>query len=262
VFVCAERPGLPGLITVTFVLAVIMAFPVQAANFGVSPVNVTLANGQGSQLIAITNRGSEPLSFQVNAYRWEQRSDGQMLQAPTEDVIFFPQLFEVQPHETQNLRVGVAAPAGMSERTYRLLIRQLKPFEGPPSAKRPDQSTIVVLTNLSIPVFVEPLAPAAHPAISGIALKNGMLSFTISNSGNVHFRITALDLNGFGAGLQPTFSKRLSGGYVLAHGSRTYHALVSKTECKGINRLSLSMATEQGKLRSEVPINAADCVVK
>lgn len=237
-----------------------MAIAAHAANFAVSPVGVTLANGERSHLIAVTNQGSDPLRFQLEAYRWEQHPDGQILQAPTEDVIFFPRLFEVQPHEVQNVRVGVIAPAMASEKTYRLVIRQLRPFQAPAiSPARSDHTTVTLLTTVNIPVFVEPASPATQPGISGLRLNNGQLSFTVDNSGNTHFRITLLEVKGFEAGPQPTFSQKAAGGYVLAHGSRNYELSISKTDCARVDRLRLSMETDHGKLHRELPISAADC---
>ena len=236
------------------------AVPAHAADFAVSPVGVTLANGERTHLIAVTNQGSDPLRFQLEAYRWEQQPDGQMLQAPTEDLIFFPRLFEVQPHEIQNIRVGLVAPAMASEKSYRLVIRQLNPFEAPAvSTGGAIHTTVTLLTNVNIPVFVEPVSPAAEPGISGLTLSNGSLSFTVGNSGNTHFRITSLQVNGFGAGEQRVFSRQATGGYVLAHGSRNYELTVPKAACARVNRMNLSMETDHGKLRRELSVSAADC---
>lgn len=237
-----------------------MAVPAHAANFAVSPIGVTLANGERSHLIAVTNQGSDPLRFQLEAYRWEQQPDGQIQQASTEDVIFFPRLFEVQSHEVQNIRVGVMAPAMASEKTYRLVIRQLRPFQAAAiSPVRSDHTTVTLLTTVNIPVFVEPASPATQPGISGLRLRNGKLTFTVDNSGNTHFRITSLEVQGFGAGRQPTFSKKAASGYVLANGSRNYELDISKTDCAQVDRLSVSMETDHGKLHRELAINATDC---
>lgn len=251
--------GLRALIALIAGAAVSMAVPAPAANFEVSPVNVTLAYGELSQLIAVTNQGSDPLRFQLDAYAWDQQPDGQMALAPTDDMIFFPRLFEIQPHEVQNIRVGVMAPATASEKTYRLLIRQLKPVEAPSITASVRQANIAVLTNLNIPVFVEPASPSTQPSLNALSLRNGQLSFTIGNAGNAHLRVTSLQVKGLGSGEQPVFSKKAAGGYVLAHGSRNYELAVPKADCAGVHSLNLLVETDHGKLHGELPVNAADC---
>jgi len=237
-----------------------LAAPARAANFAVSPMDVTLGQRERSQTIAMTNQDNVPLRFQLNAYQWGERPDGQMVLTPTDDVIFFPQLFDVQPHQTQNIRVGAIAPAIDSEKTYRLVMHQLKLFEAPRPAGDKERAAVVdVLTNLRIPVFVEPPAPRAEAGISSLALRNGTLSFTVKNSGNAHFRINSLRVEGFGTGPQPIFSKTAQGWYVLAGGSRDYELAVSRADCSRANRLTLLVETDHGNLQSELPISAANC---
>ncbi len=249
-----------GLMALIAGWSIITAVSAQAANFAVSPVGVTLADGERSHLITVTNQGSDSLRFQLKAYRWEQHPDGQILQAPTEDVIFFPRLFEVPAHEIQYIRVGVVAPAMTNEKTYRLEIRQLKPFEANAvAAQRSEPTNITLLTDVNIPVFVEPALPATQPGISGLTLRNGTLSFTVVDSGNIHFRIASLEVEGFGASEQPTLSKKAAVGYVLANGSRNYELALSKSDCARINRLRLSMETDHGKVHRELAVSEADC---
>jgi fimbrial chaperone protein len=252
--------GVRGLIMVIAGMAVAMAIPVLAADFAVAPVDVTLGHRQRSQLIVITNQDVVPLRYQLSAYRWDEQPDGQMVLTPTDDVIFFPQLFDIAPHDSQNIRVGSIAPAIDSEKTYRLVLHQLKTFEPPrPAANLQRTALVNVLTNISIPVFVEPPAAAAHPGLSPLAIRNSTLSFTVTNSGNAHFRIKTLRVEGFGAGPQPVFAKTTQGWYVLAGGSRNYQLAMRGSDCSESSRLQLLVETDRGKLQGEAPINPGDC---
>src|SRR6266436_745846 len=208
--------------------AVMMAVPVYAANFAVSPMGVRLGSGQRNQMIVMTNHDNVPLRFQLTAYKWDERPDGQMVLTPTDDVIFFPQLFDLPPHGAQNIRVGTVAPATDNEKTYRLVMHQLESFEAPRPVGIIERTAIVnVLTNLRIPVYVEPPAPKAQASVDSLRLSNGLLNFTVKNSGNTHFRIESLRVDGFGAAPQPVFSKTANGWYVLAGGSRNYALTLS-----------------------------------
>jgi len=238
-----------------------IAVPARAATFGVSPVDVTLVHGDRSHLIVVTNEDSVPLRFQLDGYRWDERPDGEMALEPSDDLIFFPRLFEVQPRETQNIRVGVMAPEAADEKTYRLVIHQLKPFApGTQAAAGGDRETSVsILTNVSIPVFVEPAMPAAQASVGPLSMVNGTLKFTVSNSGNAHFRIAMLRLDGFAGGAAPVFSTTAKGWYVLAHGTRNYSLAVPRSDCLKATRLKLSIQTDHGNLGGDLMVTAAEC---
>ncbi len=253
-------PNVRGLMAVIAGAVISLAAPAYAANFAVSPMDVTLGRGERSQTIVMTNQDDVPLRFQLKAYRWDERPDGQMVLTPTDDVIFFPQLFDLAPHQAQNIRVGTIEPAIESEKTYRLVMHQLKSFEAPRRVGNSERTTVVdVLTNLRIPVFVEPPAPTAQASISSLALRNSTLSFTVKNSGNAHFRIKSLRVEGFGTSAQPVFSKTTQGWYVLAGGSRNYELPVSGPECSRVNRLNLLVEVDHSNLHSELPITTANC---
>ena len=109
-------PNVRGLMAVIAGAVISLAAPAYAANFAVSPMDVTLGRGERSQTIVMTNQDEVPLRFQLKAYRWDERPDGQMVLTPTDDVIFFPQLFDLAPHQAQNIWVGTIEPA-LSRRT-------------------------------------------------------------------------------------------------------------------------------------------------
>jgi fimbrial chaperone protein len=258
----AKKNYVRGLMAVIAGAVISMTVPVCAANFAVSPMAVRLGRGERSQMIVMSNHDDVPLRFQLNAYKWDERPDGQMVLTPTEDVIFFPQLFDLPPHGTQNIRVGTAAPATENEKTYRLVMHQLQSFEAPRPVAITEPTAIVnVLTNLRIPVYVEPPASKAQASIDSLTLSSGTLRFTVKNSGNAHFRIESLRVAGFGSGPQPVFSKITEGWYVLAGGYRNYQLNLSGTDCSRANRVHLRVETDTGNLDSDLPITAVSCAM-
>jgi fimbrial chaperone protein len=61
-----------------------------ASTFDVSPITLTLSAKVPSGMLVVTNRGAEPLRFQVSAFAWDQKPNGEMVLKPTTDVVFFP----------------------------------------------------------------------------------------------------------------------------------------------------------------------------
>lgn len=236
-----------------------MAAPAHAAHFAVSPVYITIGHRERSHLIVITNQDNVPLRFQLYAYRWAERPSEPMVLKPTDDLVFFPRLFTIKPHGRQNVRVGLVAPAIAKEKTYRLVLHQLKSFEPPQSAGSKRALLIHVLTNVSMPVFVEPAAPVARPAINSMTLTDRTLNFTVGNSGNAHFRIKYMRVDGFGSSNQKVFSKTAKGWYVLAGSSQDYKLPLPDKDCLRVRRLSLSVETDHGELRRELSSGGTSC---
>jgi fimbrial chaperone protein len=77
------------------------------------------------------------------------------------------------------LRVGVLADPGASESTYRLLLDELPNVD---SAAGP-LSEIRVLTQVSMPVFLEPARRTRAPSLSAAAVEHGTLGVGLGNSG-------------------------------------------------------------------------------
>ncbi len=200
---------------------IVAASAIQAARLGISPAPLTLARGVRSQLITLSNNEDEAVRFQLKAFRWEQRRDGHMMLAPTDELIFFPQIFEVPPHGSQSVRVGAMIPAADTERTYRLLFSQLKPFREPVSEEN-GNAIVSLLTNLDVAIYVEPAHAAPLGKIESIALNNGTLSFAVSNRGTKHLSIRSLRVEGFGTGKQPVLTRVTNGEVVFADGVRDF----------------------------------------
>src|SRR5260370_4649055 len=139
-----------------------------AADFAVAPVIIKLHPKSRSELITLLNKDNQPLRFQLSAFSWTQGPDGQMVQTPTDDVIFFPQLFEVPPHEAQKIRVGIMTPAAEVEKAYRLTIRQLQPLTRTTNAG----GQCMVLVNLNLPICAERATGAAVCATAALKTDN------------------------------------------------------------------------------------------
>lgn len=133
-----------------------------------------------------------------------------------------------------DLVIPALATAGSS--TSRSNAVSLADTIGAPHAAASIESTslITVLTNVSIPVFVEPVTPAAQASVGPLTFRRSTLSFIVRNSGNTHFRIKSLRVDGFGPGTKAVFSKTARGWYVLAGGSRNYELAVPGADCSRV----------------------------
>jgi fimbrial chaperone protein len=72
----------------------------RAATFAVDPISVSLAKGNSSTAVAVTNQSPQKLRLQITGFAWQQKPSGEMQLTPTDDLVFFPQLLTLDPGET------------------------------------------------------------------------------------------------------------------------------------------------------------------
>ena len=162
-----------------FLLAIALPMA-NAATFSVSPIRVELDARHRSDILTFNNSGDEPLRVQIRSMHWGVAADGKWQLTPTDDLIVTPELLEIAPGHTAQLRVGSLLDAGASEASYRLLIDELPNLSGNKSAPRPE---IRVLTQVSLPIFVEPAQATRSPQLNSADIEHGVLVVGVGNRG-------------------------------------------------------------------------------
>lgn len=226
-----------------------------AATFTVNPVQVFLSPKTRSVILTLRNVSDETLRFQLDAFAWDQDARGEMSLAPTRDVVFFPALLTLTPGEERNIRVGAATPPGLSEKTYRIFVEELPPPAGtvlPPGQVR-------VLTKVGIPIFIEPVQPAAAARLDAARVHGGQLSFEVRNTGTVHFIVQAVKLTGYDAAGERVLEGALEGWYVLPGGTRRYELPLPAADCPKVHSFGIEVLTTRATLTERVDAPEGAC---
>ena len=108
---------------------------------------------------------------QTQGLAWSQEG-GQDALTPSRDLLVSPAVFTLPAGGSQLVRVALRRNVDPArELTYRLLLQEV------PQAASPDFNGLQIALRLSVPVFVEPLAPAT-PQIAWVATRgtDGKLS--------------------------------------------------------------------------------------
>ena len=240
------------------VLALTLFFAAEswASTFNVSPLQVILSTGASSALVEIRNQAMEPLRLQLSVTAWEQSPAGEMIVTPTEDLVLFPMLVTLEPGETRKVRLGTASPAAATEKAYRVFVEEL------PSREEQAQAagTIRVLTRLSIPVFLQPGKHIAAGNVHGVTVKDGVASFEITNTGNVHFSARHIRVIGMAASGDVIGEEGVEGWYILAGGSRRYDVPVTSIkQCSDIRTLAVEAQTDIGTFTTQADVPSGAC---
>ena len=213
-----------------------------ASTFSVKPVQVILTASGSSALLTVSNDSTEPIRLQVRAFAWDQSSTGEMLLSPTGDIIFFPTLLVIEPHQQRNVRVGTKVAPGASERSYRLFITELPPADGATTGR--GRSELRILTELGIPVFVREGAPSFEARVEDIRLLASRAALTIRNMGGTHFMVQAVRVVAVDAAGAVVLQRSIDGWYVLPGGIRRFTFEIQAGQCSKIHGLNIEIETD------------------
>lgn len=233
-----------------------------AANFGVGPMQIELGLASKTGLIKVSNNDTNPLQLQVRLFSWASSATGESVYEESEDLVFFPQLLNIQPNDNHLIRVGIKTPSIEKEKSYILFIEEIpsslkKSSQDMQSADKPSQGMqIAVAVRFGIPVFVRPQKVQAKAEISGVSLDQGVLSLTVKNTGNVHLAIPQIQFSA-----QDKFSKNIPGRTLLAESERKYQLAIPEAVCNSMDELNILVKTTADKLEpaSVFKINKASC---
>ncbi|MDN7124531.1 molecular chaperone [Pseudidiomarina sp. 1APP75-32.1] len=158
---------------------------VQANTLGVSPVRVELSAAAPLASITVTNSSDQAKTIQLSLFEWRQQGQETSLTA-TKELIAAPPIAEIPPHQTQIVRVGLRAqPDAQTEKSYRLMIRELPPQ---------DNVGIAITLRISIPVFVAPEQAAAHQLQWRLETRDNATFLIAQNTGTAHAKINELEV--------------------------------------------------------------------
>ena len=166
-------------------LAALLALsPAFAGTFTISPLRVDFADATGMAVLTVRNEDATPVVVQTQGLAWSQEA-GQDALTPSRDILISPAVFTLQPGGSQLVRVALRRNVDpVRELTYRVLLQEV------PQVASPGFNGLQVVLRLSVPVFVEPLTPAAAQ-VAWIASRgdDGRLSLSARNDGSAHARI-------------------------------------------------------------------------
>jgi fimbrial chaperone protein len=208
-----------------------------AATFSINPTRVELNAKHRSDIITVFNSGDATLRLQVRSMRWQMQSDGQWKLDPSDDLIVTPELAEVAPGKTIELRVGSLQAVDSTEASYRLLLNELPGLANDPSAK---SGQIRVLTEINLPVFLEPEHVERKPVLRSGRIDRGKLSIGVGNDGNQRLDPQSVSVSVLDHAGKTLLQKDVVANYVLAGSTAMLDLKLSHEVCTGAASFSVT----------------------
>ncbi|TCJ11698.1 molecular chaperone [Parasulfuritortus cantonensis] len=224
--------------------ALLWAAGAGAADIGVMPVGLSLAQGRDRAAITVTNQGKDGVVMQVDTVAWTQEG-GEDRYVPTAELLVNPPLFTVKPGHSQVLRVGLRQPpSGEREAAYRLILREVPQAAAVPASPVAG-GRVQVLLQMRLPVYVDPARPDPGQRWQARWGRDGTLETTLSNTGNVHLVVGELRLRAADAAPDAAPIAMLKAGTPVFPGqSRTWQLPVGPA-ARG-QRCTLEVTTDRG----------------
>ncbi|HEX7086520.1 MAG TPA: fimbria/pilus periplasmic chaperone [Vicinamibacterales bacterium] len=240
----AQDMRFPQLASFLTLFVSLLAAPAAAATFSVAPTRVVLTPQATSTLLTLTNNSDAALRLQVSTHAWRQSESGELQLSAADDLVAFPGLLTLAPGETRRIRVAFTGTPGTLERSYRVYVEELA------GAGSSSGAAVHMLTRLGIPVFVQPPKPVAAAALRDVGLRDGRLSFTLANTGNVFFIPDDVRVRGFSASGEPVAEETPNAWYVLAGGTRRFELAFSGEDCARVRRVAIEVVVGAVRLES------------
>jgi len=232
---------------IIFLLLVIL-FPFEgfSANFSINPIRIFFEGGKKTDILAVKNESLRSVALQVNAAAWTQDEKGDNVYLPTEDILFFPKLMEINAGEEKIIRIGNNVSRGDEEKTYRLFIEEI------PDNRTEETTWVKILMKVGIPIFILPLKTAASGVIEKFELSKSSLRLGVKNDGNVHFIIRSIKVTGKDSEGKQLYALEEAGGY-LHHGrSKGFIFEIPEDVCHRVKTLNVYIDTDRLMMEKQI----------
>ncbi|MGP8153690.1 MAG: molecular chaperone [Smithella sp.] len=232
-----------------------------AADFQVQPTTMDLSGSVKSGVFSVINNGNEKIDFQVSVQEWNQDGKGKDVYTDTKDIVFFPKVMSIEANSQRAIRIGLKAPRGTKEKTYRLFVAEIptpkKTSDVKVEGKIP--AGITIAFRFSMPIFVKPARPQESYAVDSLEMSKGAVKAIVKNTGNVHVKLNAVKFSGKAADGKELYSKEVAGWYVLQGLSFPYEAAVPKEVCGKLATIEVSAQTDEGKKDGKLTVEKRMC---
>jgi fimbrial chaperone protein len=236
-------------------LALACACAAFAGEFSVTPVRMEFAGVARSQLLSITNTGNAPARFLARGAAWTMNENGGVELADDDGLIVFPASFTLAPKATQNVRVGTSQRPGDTEKTWRVVLEELPDPAANPGAVG---ASIAVLSMISVPVFMPPLAARKALDVSLAGVSGNTAQVALNNQGNAHELVAGVSITAL-RGEAVAQQAQQEGWYVLPGKRRVYGFNASGPWCApGVTALELKASDLQGQVLARKSVDARE----
>lgn len=225
-----------------------------AGEFTVTPIRIDIDSENQSSSINVTNDGKTSINFVVKEMKWVQDKEGNDIYNPSQELIFFPKSFKLEPGTTRVIRLGLKKPESpIIEKAYRLFIEEI------PEGKLEGQTGVAISIRFGVPIFIKPAKEVLSIKLEKLLFEKDKLNFFISNNGNISVRFNSIDVIGLNKNQEEIYKKQISGWYIFPDVIKKFTAPINYDECLKTEKLIILLNSDSKIIREEVNVEKNQC---
>jgi P pilus assembly chaperone PapD len=231
------------------------AAPGAPSAFDVKPMSVLIGKGQSSGSITVAANGDGESHFTVTGYRWKQGPDGKTVLEPADDLIFYPQSFDLVAGKTMRIRVGAPSTDPSIEQSYRIVVYKLPPKVERASGKGHTLGMGVGL-RISVPVFVAPAGIKDVTDVRVDPVTGDRLNVDVLAAGNVHVPPSTVHVVASDAAGKRVLEAKTTLWYALAGQSQRAAFPIVRAQCGAISKIDVEVSDPLGTVLTKRTVPA------
>lgn len=235
------------------VLTICVAGLASASQFNIAMTRILLNADHPVETEVLTNQEPRDVSFEVHVKRWRQLADGTWDLQPTDALIVHPLIVRMPKDGQARVRVGSLSPSVTAEEAYRLELNEL-PDRTPAAAGQ-----VRMLTNVSVPVFVQPPNAKSALAMSVADLDGKDIKLVLRNDGTAYAPPAPATLRVLDAGGRKLAESQVTTIYVLAGAQASLQATLPASACAHAASVELTIGEEKQPLLSSIAPSVRRC---
>ena len=216
-----------------------------AAKLSIVPIRIFLGETGRAQTATVINGGPDGMDIAVDAYAWSQAPGVPLALSESKDLVVYPRLLHIGPHEQRIVKIGIVDALGSGERAYRLSFTQL------PSSDAAAAKAITFRMRVTMPVFVAAAAPKAAPVmtIERATIEPHAIRVLVRNAGAIHDVVPSVSADVSDASGATIGHGETSGWYVLAGAEQTFSIPLAGAAlgCDRAAHVNVSVHTDAGE---------------
>jgi fimbrial chaperone protein len=237
--------------------------PAAAGNYHVTPTSLDLRKGATSGTFTVVNKAAEKLDCKISVLSWSQEPDGKDVYAKAPEIVFFPKIMTLEPHDQRTIRVGVKGPSPTKEKAYRLFVEEIaqtgvSPVPG--AVAETSLGKVALAYRWSIPIFWKPAREQGGGVLERLEMRRSVARAIVGNSGNTHLKLPSVTFRGQAANGKELFSNEINGWYILSGLTRTYEFVIPAQSCDALATIGVKVKGERGEFDGTLDVTKEMCV--
>lgn len=180
-----------------FLFLLIFSSVTWALDFSIRPIRIFISNGKTTGIFEIRSLTDKKIALETEVKKWDQDEDGNFILTDTEEMLVVPPYIELEGGQRQLVRVAYLGgfESGKQE-FFRLFVRELPKDIKEAGNPEKVRTSIQVLLNLSVPIFVTPkgLNPVYKVELVDAQKSEKMITLRLKNIGNGFAKIIGIEL--------------------------------------------------------------------